>query len=137
MFLTGPTKQCKRMMDSGRIIATCVYLGSIVATLVVAFKVGNRRTGFSVPDHTVPCFDMVLRHMDSGGTELLEGVPRIELTTINLLRVAKVIVSASWDIASFVWGHLVVDRCNRQLNMLLFLSIKIRVLVDCLCEVLT
>lgn len=41
MFLMGPLKQCQRMFEGGRAIATAVYLGSIVATLVVAFKASS------------------------------------------------------------------------------------------------
>lgn len=41
MFLMGPCKQCKKMMEQGRIIATAVYLGAIIITLVVAFKTGS------------------------------------------------------------------------------------------------
>jgi len=38
LFLSGPVKQLKAMFAKTRIIATIVYLGSIVATLVVAFE---------------------------------------------------------------------------------------------------
>lgn len=41
MFLMGPKKQCQNMFDSGRWIATVVYLGAIAATLAVAFTIGN------------------------------------------------------------------------------------------------
>ena len=39
LFLMGPVTQIKRMMDQHRIFATIAYLGAIIATLVVAFKV--------------------------------------------------------------------------------------------------
>lgn len=38
LFLSGPVKQLKAMFAKTRIIITLLYLGSIVATLVVAFK---------------------------------------------------------------------------------------------------
>ncbi len=41
MFLMGPVKQFKKMLEQGRIIATVVYIIAIVATLVVAFTSGN------------------------------------------------------------------------------------------------
>lgn len=37
-FLLGPMKQFKKMFDSTRIIATGIYLGTIVLTLLVALK---------------------------------------------------------------------------------------------------
>jgi hypothetical protein len=39
LFLMGPLNQLKRMLERQRIIATLVYLGSITATLVIAFTV--------------------------------------------------------------------------------------------------
>ena len=39
MFLMGPCKQLGSMLQSGRWIATTVYLLAIVATLAVAFTV--------------------------------------------------------------------------------------------------
>mmetsp|Transcript_14261 Transcript_14261/g.24904 ORF Transcript_14261/g.24904 Transcript_14261/m.24904 type:complete len:161 (-) Transcript_14261:1374-1856(-) len=41
MFLMGPIKQCQRMFEAQRAIATSVYLATIVATLVLALKTGN------------------------------------------------------------------------------------------------
>ncbi|MES1913088.1 MAG: hypothetical protein MHM6MM_005317 [Cercozoa sp. M6MM] len=41
MFLMGPMKQLKRMFDKKRVIATVVYLVSLVLTLVVAFTIKN------------------------------------------------------------------------------------------------
>ncbi len=40
VFLMGPVNQIKRMMEESRIIATVVYVGAIIGTLVIAFKVG-------------------------------------------------------------------------------------------------
>lgn len=40
-FLMGPVTQIKRMMESKRILATSVYVLSIIGTLVVAFTIGN------------------------------------------------------------------------------------------------
>jgi len=40
-FLMGPINQCKKMFDKTRILATIVYLVSILATLLVAFLSGN------------------------------------------------------------------------------------------------
>jgi hypothetical protein len=42
MFLWGPVKQCKQMFEKKRIIATSVYLLSMVLTLVLAFSVRRR-----------------------------------------------------------------------------------------------
>jgi hypothetical protein len=39
MFLMGPVKQCQRMFEAHRAIATAVYLLAIVGTLVLAFEV--------------------------------------------------------------------------------------------------
>jgi len=39
MFLMGPMSQCKSMFESKRIVATIVYLASIVFTLVMALVV--------------------------------------------------------------------------------------------------
>jgi hypothetical protein len=39
LFLMGPVSQCKSMFQKTRIIATIVYLGSIVMTLVMALVV--------------------------------------------------------------------------------------------------
>ena len=39
MFLMGPMKQLARMCDKGRTVATCIYFGSMVLTLVAALKV--------------------------------------------------------------------------------------------------
>ena len=44
-FLVGPIKQCKNMFDSTRIIATGVYLGLMVLTLVLAFTLGRPAAG--------------------------------------------------------------------------------------------
>ncbi|KAG2486547.1 hypothetical protein HYH03_014848 [Edaphochlamys debaryana] len=41
MFLMGPVKQCQRMMEEQRILATIVYVASIAGTLAVAFTTGN------------------------------------------------------------------------------------------------
>eukprot|EP00878_Enallax_costatus_P002238 GHUV01002411.1.p3 GENE.GHUV01002411.1~~GHUV01002411.1.p3 ORF type:complete len:166 (+),score=19.62 GHUV01002411.1:343-840(+) len=41
MFLMGPVKQCKNMVQPHRALATIVYLLSIAATLAVAFTIGN------------------------------------------------------------------------------------------------
>jgi len=41
MFLMGPWRQIKNMFDPSRLIATLVYLGLLVITLVVAFKFPN------------------------------------------------------------------------------------------------
>ncbi|KAF8073233.1 ACX4 [Scenedesmus sp. PABB004] len=41
MFLVGPTKQCKNMVQPHRALATVVYLASIAATLAVAFTIGS------------------------------------------------------------------------------------------------
>ena len=41
MFLMGPAKQCKSMMDSGRIYATGIYLAAIATTLAVAFTLSG------------------------------------------------------------------------------------------------
>mmetsp|Transcript_18492 Transcript_18492/g.51891 ORF Transcript_18492/g.51891 Transcript_18492/m.51891 type:complete len:168 (-) Transcript_18492:308-811(-) len=41
MFLMGPMKQLKAMFASHRLLATCVYLGSTVLTLFLAFKFHN------------------------------------------------------------------------------------------------
>lgn len=35
--------QCKKMMEEGRIYATVVYLGAIIATLIVAFQVSSQQ----------------------------------------------------------------------------------------------
>jgi len=40
-FLIGPIKQLKKMFEKTRIIATIIFLLSLVATLVVAFVVQN------------------------------------------------------------------------------------------------
>ena len=37
MFLVGPAKQCKRMFDKGRWIATTVFLVSMMTTLIICF----------------------------------------------------------------------------------------------------
>jgi hypothetical protein len=37
MFLMGPCNQVKKMFEPSRIVVTCVYLSSIVVTLIVAF----------------------------------------------------------------------------------------------------
>ena len=42
LFLFGPASQCKRMFKRGRIIATCLYLISLAATLVFAFFVDSK-----------------------------------------------------------------------------------------------
>jgi hypothetical protein len=39
MFLRGPCKQIKSMFDSKRVVATCIYLLAMIATLVVAIWV--------------------------------------------------------------------------------------------------
>ena len=39
MFLCGPLKQVKRMFEDTRLIATIVYLASMVLTLVAAFAI--------------------------------------------------------------------------------------------------
>ena len=39
MFLMGPMKQCQSMMDEKRRIATLVYIGSLIMTIVTAFVV--------------------------------------------------------------------------------------------------
>ncbi|KAG2446533.1 hypothetical protein HYH02_008520 [Chlamydomonas schloesseri] len=41
MFLMGPVKQCQRMMEEQRILATIVYIGSIAGTLAIAFTTHN------------------------------------------------------------------------------------------------
>lgn len=41
MFLMGPCKQLRSMMQSGRWIASLVYVTAIVLTLVVAFTVNG------------------------------------------------------------------------------------------------
>ncbi|KIY99569.1 Vesicle transport protein SFT2B [Monoraphidium neglectum] len=48
MFLMGPCKQMKRMMDHGRWLASIVYLVSIGATLAVAFTVKGLLGGILV-----------------------------------------------------------------------------------------
>lgn len=40
-FLMGPWRQIKNMFDPSRLIATLIYLGLLVATLVVAFTIAN------------------------------------------------------------------------------------------------
>lgn len=40
-FLMGPTKQVQRMFEQKRLLATCVYISSIIATLVVAFTISS------------------------------------------------------------------------------------------------
>jgi hypothetical protein len=42
MFLVGPTKQCASMMDSSRWLATSIYLGSLILTLLAAFLLKSR-----------------------------------------------------------------------------------------------
>jgi hypothetical protein len=42
MFLVGPTKQCASMMDSSRWVATSIYLGSLILTLLAAFLLKSR-----------------------------------------------------------------------------------------------
>ena len=39
LFLMGPKKQLKKMFEKTRIIATCVYLGAMLGTLVAAFAI--------------------------------------------------------------------------------------------------
>ena len=39
LFIMGPWAQLKNMFHANRVVATCVYLGALVATLVVAFTV--------------------------------------------------------------------------------------------------
>uniref|UniRef100_A0A383W8P8 Vesicle transport protein n=1 Tax=Tetradesmus obliquus TaxID=3088 RepID=A0A383W8P8_TETOB len=41
MFLMGPGKQCKNMVQPHRALATFVYLASIAGTLAVAFTIGS------------------------------------------------------------------------------------------------
>ena len=41
IFLMGPWRQIKNMFDPSRLIATLVYLGLLVCTLVVAFAFPN------------------------------------------------------------------------------------------------
>jgi len=40
-FLMGPYRQCQNMFAQGRIVATCVFLISIVVTLIVALTTHN------------------------------------------------------------------------------------------------
>ncbi|EFJ42503.1 hypothetical protein VOLCADRAFT_83604 [Volvox carteri f. nagariensis] len=41
LFLMGPVKQCQRMFEEKRILATIVYIAAIAGTLAVAFTTGN------------------------------------------------------------------------------------------------
>ncbi|KAJ9527608.1 hypothetical protein QJQ45_025881, partial [Haematococcus lacustris] len=41
VFLMGPVKQCQRMFEQHRVLATSVFLIAIVLTLFLAFKFGN------------------------------------------------------------------------------------------------
>ncbi|KXZ53220.1 hypothetical protein GPECTOR_7g1113 [Gonium pectorale] len=41
LFLMGPVKQCQRMLEEKRILATIVYIAAIAGTLAVAFTTGN------------------------------------------------------------------------------------------------
>ncbi|GLI61304.1 hypothetical protein VaNZ11_003658 [Volvox africanus] len=41
LFLMGPVKQCQRMLEEKRILATIVYIAAIAATLAVAFTTRN------------------------------------------------------------------------------------------------
>ena len=45
MFLMGPMRQFKRMFKPVRRIATAVYLGMLVITVVVAFTLGHQDGG--------------------------------------------------------------------------------------------
>eukprot|EP00735_Rhodelphis_limneticus_P001198 TRINITY_DN1176_c0_g1::TRINITY_DN1176_c0_g1_i1::g.17206::m.17206 TRINITY_DN1176_c0_g1::TRINITY_DN1176_c0_g1_i1::g.17206 ORF type:complete len:200 (+),score=25.08,sp/Q8VD57/SFT2B_MOUSE/42.66/3e-28,Got1/PF04178.7/3.8e-30,FtsX/PF02687.16/0.32,FtsX/PF02687.16/2.3e+02,DUF3487/PF11990.3/60,DUF3487/PF11990.3/36 TRINITY_DN1176_c0_g1_i1:68-601(+) len=41
MFLQGPLRQCQNMFHQKRVIATCIYLFTMVGTLAVAFATRN------------------------------------------------------------------------------------------------
>ncbi len=47
-FMSGPVAQCKKMFESDRIVATCMYLLMIVVTVVVAFTVRPRAVSASI-----------------------------------------------------------------------------------------
>lgn len=49
MFLAGPAKQCKSMFMEKRIVATLVYLASMLLTLVVVFAWGKAKGYRLVP----------------------------------------------------------------------------------------
>ena len=40
-FLVGPKRQCKLMFNKTRIVATIIYVGMIIVTIVVAVKTSN------------------------------------------------------------------------------------------------
>lgn len=48
LFIMGPASQCKNMFHKNRALATCIYLGSLIATMVVAFTVKGSSTGILV-----------------------------------------------------------------------------------------
>lgn len=37
-FLIGPCRQCRQMFAKKRAVATCIYLGSLILTIVVAVE---------------------------------------------------------------------------------------------------
>ena len=41
-FLFGPKRQCRSMFAARRIYATCIYLGAMLLTLIVAFSHGPK-----------------------------------------------------------------------------------------------
>ena len=40
-FIMGPRTQCRNMFHKNRAVASCVYLGALVATVAVAFTIKN------------------------------------------------------------------------------------------------
>mmetsp|Transcript_30130 Transcript_30130/g.55065 ORF Transcript_30130/g.55065 Transcript_30130/m.55065 type:complete len:161 (-) Transcript_30130:682-1164(-) len=73
-FLMGPIKQIKRMFEQKRMFATIAYLGSIVATLVVAFTLHNAGVCLVFVLIQIAALAWYILTWIPGGTSLVSGM---------------------------------------------------------------